>query len=335
MICDDWGDVSGASIAQEFLSEHSRWTEGLHWDLDDSLTLIERARTARQLPGLVVRNRTGRIVGWTFYLLRNEILEVGALVGRSASAIRHLLDGILACPEAELAKGLSCFVFPTSSSVRSALERRHFAVTRFPYLARSLSEDLGPEQEATTEDVDSVRLRPWREADAIGTVRLLGVAYAGSTAERCFAPHQDLGEWAQYVGQLLGSPGCGRFMPEWSVVAEERSTQAVVGVTMATRVAPDTAHIAQVAVDPGFEGQGLGGRLVRTSAQRARHDGLQRLTLLVSEDNPAANALYRRLGFQRTTEFLFASRARPARRAFLPLDRSGEVHGVVQADVPV
>ncbi len=256
MICDDWGDIETASLEREFAREHVRWAEALHWDLGESLRLIERARGARQLSGLVVRDRAGRIAGWTFYLLRNEILEVGALVGRSASATRHLLDGILASPEAELAKELSCFVFPTSPSLRSALERRHFSVTRFPYMERTLMANLDP-MPGTAPGIESVRLRSWTDADAVGTVRLLGEAYAGSPAERCFAPHKNLGEWAQYVGQLLGSPGCGTFMPDWSVIAEERSTQAVVGVVMATRVAPGTAHIAQVAIDPSLGGRGL------------------------------------------------------------------------------
>lgn len=313
----DWGDVSIETMAAALDEERGRWATHLGWDLGESLTLIERARTARHLPGLVLRDRANRVAGWTFYLLRNEILEVGAMVGRSASALRELLDGVIESPEAELAQGLSCFVFPTSPSLGSALTRRHFGVIVFPYLTRPL--DGGLRVSPANEPAAAVRVRGWSDADAVGTVRVLSSAYAGSTTERCFAPTGTLVEWAQYLGQLLGSPGCGTFVPEWSTVAEDRATRAVVGVTIATRVAPGTAHIAQVAIDPEFQGQGLGERLVCSSAALARDAASMRLTLLVSEDNAAARALYRRLGFEQTAEFIFASRARPARRAREPL----------------
>ena len=308
----DWGDVPADTMATVLDEERHRWTKQLEWDLGDSLALIERARTDRQLPGIVVRDRASRVAGWSFYLLRNEILEVGAMVGRSASVLRELLDAVFESPEAGLARGLSCFVFPTSPSLGSALTRRHFGVTAFPYLTRDLGAGLRPTSELAH---TAIRVRGWTDADAIGSVRLLCSAYAGTTTERCFAPNGELVEWAQYLGQLLGSPGCGTFVPAWSVVAEDRATRAIVGVTIATRVASRTAHIAQVAIDPEFQGRGLGERLVLESAGLARAAASTRLTLLVSEDNAAARALYRRLGFEQTAEFLFASRARPARRA--------------------
>lgn len=320
MICDDWGDVPAASVAPLFEQEHRRWMDGLHWDLQDSLALMERARTSRHLPGLVVRDRRRQLAGWTFYLLRNEVLEIGSLVGRSASAVRALLDAVIDCPEAELARRLSCFVFPTASSVRSALVRRHFEVSRFRYLARRLPTDV---QAAAWPPLGPLHIRGWNDVDAVGTVRLLANAYADESTARCFAPNGELSEWAQYVGQLLGSPGCGLFLPATSVVAEERSTRTLVGAVLATRIAADTVHLAQVAVDPGMWGRRLGARLVRTAMAAARAAGFERITLLVADENRRAQALYERLGFEATSEFLFGSRARPARRAVLEPRRTG------------
>jgi GNAT superfamily N-acetyltransferase len=51
-----------------------------------------------------------------------------------------------------------------------------------------------------------------------------------------------------------------------------------------------------VAVVDGFRGRGIGRALLEEMHERARHDGLERISLSVDPDNPA-KALYERLGY--------------------------------------
>src|SRR5213075_182362 len=78
------------------------------------------------------------------------------------------------------------------------------------------------------------------------------------------------------------------------------------GAVVVTAVGLRTAHIAQLAVDPGARGNGLGARLVCAAAAAANAQGYERLSLLVAESNAGAAALYERLGFQQTASFLAA-----------------------------
>ncbi|WP_339872450.1 GNAT family N-acetyltransferase [uncultured Brevundimonas sp.] len=64
------------------------------------------------------------------------------------------------------------------------------------------------------------------------------------------------------------------------------------------RVVADEAEILTLAVRPAARGRGQGGRLIREAASTAAAAGAGRLFLEVAEDNVAARALYRRVGFE-------------------------------------
>lgn len=57
------------------------------------------------------------------------------------------------------------------------------------------------------------------------------------------------------------------------------------------------ARIYSVVVSPAARGEGLGRRLVETAERHARDGKKALVSLEVREDNPAALALYRRLGY--------------------------------------
>lgn len=82
---------------------------------------------------------------------------------------------------------------------------------------------------------------------------------------------------------LLASPGVFALMEEDGLIL--------------CRVVADEAEILTLAVRPAARRRGLGARLTREAAAAATALGATRLFLEVAEDNPAARALYARLGF--------------------------------------
>jgi ribosomal protein S18 acetylase RimI-like enzyme len=316
MRVSDWRSVRAEVMTDLYACEHARWLATLHWDATSSWELIEAARQEGRLPGFVAHEGSGEVAGWTFFVIRDGLLQLGAVAGRRADAVRALIDAALASPEAALVRRYQAFVYPESSAVEVALKRRRFELERYLYLERPLT----PWQAAIGRD----GLRGWREDDLPGAVRLLARAYAGSPGARCFAPGGRLDEWTTYLGQLVRTPACGRFVPDESFVLERPGglDACVVG----TRLDQRTSHVAQVVVDPSRQRQGHAGRLLAASAHAAARDGAVRQTLLVAESNTSARALYAGLGFTARAAFLFADRARITRQAgrTLPTSRLPE-----------
>ncbi len=105
---------------------------------------------------------------------------------------------------------------------------------------------------------------------------------------------------AEYVGHFLARSlqhGVG-------LVAEETGTNRLVGEIHAyasgLRIFAHVFGDLTVAVDPAFQGQGIGGRLFTMLLTRVREDypAIQRVELLVRESNAGAIRLYEQLGFR-------------------------------------
>ena len=65
----DWRDLAPEHVLPLLQAERRRYVERLHWDLGPALRLVEAARVRGEVPGLVIRDGTGAIAGWAFYVL--------------------------------------------------------------------------------------------------------------------------------------------------------------------------------------------------------------------------------------------------------------------------
>lgn len=81
-----------------------------------------------------------------------------------------------------------------------------------------------------------------------------------------------------------------------SLVAVAGNPKVIVGFILGQLVA-DEAEILSVGVAPDWQGSGLGQMLVEGLARACKRGEATRLFLEVAEDNVAALALYRKLGF--------------------------------------
>ncbi len=99
---------------------------------------------------------------------------------------------------------------------------------------------------------------------------------------------------AELVPALRAFPG--------AAVLLARAGAVPVGVAVcftgfSTFRARPLTNVHDLAVVPGWRGRGIGRRLLAAVEALARARGHCKITLEVREDNPAAMALYRRLGF--------------------------------------
>ena len=309
MTCQDWRDVTPGEVAALMDAERRRWLETLRWDMTAPFAIVEQGRRAGHVPGWIARDARGAAEGWTYYILHDGTLQIGGIVASRPAVVRRLIDAIMRSTEADLARRLSCFVFPEGPSIASAFERQRFAMSETRYLLKTL------EREAS--DVQPVPrgIRAWRDTDLAPTVRLLAAAYRGIPGASCFAPDGGLDQWAQYTGQLTRVPACGTFDPALSFVATSASSTEILGIVMTTRLSDDTAHVAQIAVAPSARRSGLARQLLGASFAAAANASLTSVTLMVDTGNLAASNLYSHLGFTERARFAYGRRAARTRVA--------------------
>ena len=208
--------------------------------------------------------------------------------------------------QAEETLGLRGFVYDQAIGLRNALARHGVTSSPFLYL-------LGRSHGQTPESMDDVvslsiahrpparvDMRPWAHSDADDTARLLRESYGASGA--LFAPGNTQAEWREYVSTLVEQTGCG-------VLSHELSRAVTIGgrlqaVALVTMLGTGTAHLAQLAVDPGLRRHGVARALAADVFTGAARAGYVRMSLLVASENDAARSLYRSLGLGERGRFL-------------------------------
>jgi ribosomal-protein-alanine N-acetyltransferase len=138
-----------------------------------------------------------------------------------------------------------------------------------------LPERTGPSDERG--DAPTVRISPMRRRHIRSILKIEDVVYPRPWAASVFASEID---------QV---PGARRYY----VAHIGRRLVGYGGLL----VAPDSAHITNVAVDPGFRRQGIATRVLLALARDAIERGSPALTLEVRVGNDGARELYQRFGF--------------------------------------
>lgn len=123
-----------------------------------------------------------------------------------------------------------------------------------------------------------------------------------------------------------------------ALIAIDVKTGVAVGVARYVRVAPRTAELAVTVVDE-WQGRGVGWRLLRLLARRARREGVDRfIAVTVAGNQPALRLLDRLADATRSgrdTHLELGARVRPRWRRLRPRRRRGrQTLSTVQALTP-
>jgi ribosomal protein S18 acetylase RimI-like enzyme len=291
-----WREIPASRFARIFGEERHRWLSGLHWDFSDALTDVERARVIGQLPGFVALDGD-RIAGWSYHLTHRNAMLLGHVSASDREATRLLIEATLASDEARATTSTIAFGFFDAVGVEEELGRAGLLVEPYAYLSRDLTQPIEPARRDCA---------PYDLAANRAVARLLQGAYLTSPPNRPFAIGGSDPEWIEYVTQLTYGNGCGVFDPASSVIREGNGL--LDGVALISAISSGTAHLCQLAVNPGARRIGLGVDLLAAACARARQNGRVRMTLTVASSNTAALGLYRRFGFTDLARFTFARR---------------------------
>jgi ribosomal protein S18 acetylase RimI-like enzyme len=289
----DWRDADPADTQVLYAREQEYWVRELAWDASTAWREIEQARVTWGLPGYLAIDSARTLRGWAYYLPEGETVHLGGVVADTREATAGLLD---ACLESAMRPPrparVSCFLPSRAEGFEDALCERGFTCEHYRYLSRPI-----------TAGDDSGNADTWTAGDLLPAAALLRDAYGDEG--RHFAPRGTPAEWEQYIRSLVERPGCGVIEP--SVTRVVRNGTALQALVLATRIAPGTLHLPQVAVHPSRRREGLAQKLVEEACRAAAARGIKQATLLVAESNASARALYEKIGFTDTSAFIAAT----------------------------
>jgi ribosomal protein S18 acetylase RimI-like enzyme len=299
----DWRSMPADSMTSLYAAEAERWS-ALDWSTSTPWEQLECARRVGAVSGLVALDNAGQIAGWTAFHTRNRMLQVSIFHATSEAVTSMLLEQALSAQRLSFVGGVTFFAPTTAPGLTAALRRKGLAVDRYWYLGREVAR-LSPPPPLSD-------VRKWRHDDVPATADLLARAYDPRVESRPFVPEGGREQWLDYVEALTRGGGCGPLVPEASLCIPAGPNR-LLAVALVTRIAPSTAHLAQLVVDPMSRRRRLATQLIALVSSAAAQVGCARLTLLVAGSNRPARALYEDGRFQPIGSFVSAGALQPRR----------------------
>jgi len=308
----DLRQLSSWQLDPLLAEEAQQWREELRWDYRASTDLIKKFIDGRSLTGSAILEG-GRPVGYAFYVLEDH----KGLVGGLFVSPRY--------PQQELSQRLLADTLSTLHGIPK-LERIEAQLIPFGYeLDRVLSEygfrlhmrqfmiaPLGVNRDYEFDVVPGLIqggpgagliLERWEHRYFEAGARLIQLAYANHVDGEINDQYRSESGALRFLKNIIVLPGCGQFQPEASFVLRAPHANHLVGVILNSRVAEGVGHTTQICAMPGYQGNGLGRRLMEASLQALRVRRYTTVSLTVTSGNLRAVRLYERLGFKTVKKF--------------------------------
>lgn len=296
--------VQVSELEEIFQEEICLWRDQLFWDLTPAIELIRRYIFANSLPGYVLRDTNGSILGYSYYVVSRPVGYIGNLFLRTGQAdeekYRRLLEPTLASLKSwSDVTRIECQVFSFNCDFSPLFRRHSFQIMKRYFMVLPV-EETGPYEPQPCRE--GFRVSRWDRSFFFPAAEVIFDSYVGSPDANLCRDYQSLEGCVRFLRNLVDHPGCGTFMPETSYVVTDPAGE-VAAVLVTSRISDDTGMIPQVSVKRKYQERGLGTVLLKTYLCASREHGLKRISLSVSESNQRAYKLYLRLGFHPLREF--------------------------------
>jgi ribosomal protein S18 acetylase RimI-like enzyme len=295
-------------------TEAREWEKRLRWDYRSSTELLLQYLDSRILPGFVALDR-GRVCGFTFCVYEGHKAVVGdafAVASEPSQALhisQTLLHQLLQLLEHSpgIRRIESQLLLYDSGSVDEVFLKSGFVMYPRLFMEFDLrfqgSHEHEGENHSQIERSTHVELVRWSAEHYQAAAELIHEAYSGHIDARINDQYCSLHGSLRFLHNIVRFPGCGVFDANASWILLDKSSGALVGMILCSRVAKDVAHITQLCVVPSFRGRGLGRMLLKHCASQLAVSNFSAITLTVTEANRQAVTLYEELGFSTRQRF--------------------------------
>ncbi|HEY8669907.1 MAG TPA: GNAT family N-acetyltransferase [Terriglobales bacterium] len=298
----DLRHFSSADLRPLLESEIKVWADLLCWDYSGSAEMILRYMDAKFLPGYAAVSR-GQVFGYSFFVYENNKGVIGDLFVRDGEngADRHEVERRLLTHVIETLQQS-----PGVHRIEAQLLAHETGAAAKPFVAQGFSRHarlfmvlpLNGMQTWEKKLSPEVEIRRWTEHDYQSSASVITAAYRNHVDSEINDQYRTLSGSLRFLNNIVRFPGCGTFDPESSFVAVDRSSHALVGVVLCSRVRHDVGHVTQICVLPEYRAHGLGRLLMAATVHNLKQRKFSVLSLTVTEANLRAVELYRHLGFE-------------------------------------
>lgn len=289
-----------ASELEPLLEEElATWRARFRWDFESSAELVRRFVESRALNGCALRI-AGQVVGYAYYVCEEHkgligdlyVLEKFATAELEAMLLDAVVEGLRATPMV--------------GRIEAQLLMMRYTPQRWPV---GTPFDRHPRLFLQVDLKEATRLRPgkapksfvferWREHWLDEAARLIADSYSGHMDAEINDQYRTVEGARRFLGNITQYPGCGTFSESASWIAFDPETRELRGMVLTSKVAPEIGHITQICTAPVVRGEGIGYELLRKALDVFRREGMEQVSLTVTEGNQAAVKLYESTGFE-------------------------------------
>ncbi len=298
--------LRGADLSPLLAEEATVWRRALHWDFEPSADLVCRYLDMHALSGFALWANQ-RIAGYCYYVVDEAKALVGDLFVSDPEAVpdaeHQLLHTVLSDimssrritrVEAQLMMLRRPIDLARLRSVfpQVAVETfpRHLLLARLPAAASGAA-------------FHDITFSAWSESFSSLAARLISACYQGHTDSRINDQYSEQTGAMRFLANIVQYPGCGVFYEPASIVAFDRPTGTLVGLSLASRVGTTTGHVTQICVAPWAQRRGIGRELMLRSLDGLARGGCNEASLTVTAANTPAVEMYQQMGFQTLRDF--------------------------------
>ncbi|MGA2356646.1 MAG: GNAT family N-acetyltransferase, partial [Terriglobales bacterium] len=304
----DLRHFSSADLRPLLEDEIAMWGRLLSWDYTTSAEMILRYMDAKILPGYAAIER-GNIFGYSFFVYEQNKGVIGDLFVRNGARGGGREGGAHEIGQHEVEEKLLTHVIETLQQspgihrVEAQLLAQTTGEVARPFVQQGFSRhprvfmnfDIGKHPQTAPVLPAQFEIRPWAEAEYQSAAALITAAYRGHVDSEINDQYRTLTGSLRFLNNIVRFPGCGTFDPQASFVIHERRTRTLAGLILCSQVRPDVGHITQVCVLPEYRSAGLGAVMMAASTRNLRGRGFRFISLMVTEANDRAIALYKRI----------------------------------------
>lgn len=309
----DLRQLSSRQLEPLLAEEARQWEEELRWDYQASVELIKKFVDARSLTGSAILEN-GRPVGYAFYVLEEHKGLVGGLFvsprySQQELSHRLLTDTLTTLNGIPKLDRVEAQLIPFGYALDEVLTEYGFRL----YQRQFMIAPLAPANNMEAIDVlpgliregpgEGLVLDRWDHRYFEPCARLIQLAYANHVDGEINDQYRSESGALRFLKNIIILPGCGQFLPEASFVLRPPHAGYLAGVILTSRVSGGVGHTTQICAMPGYQGRGLGRRLMEASMQALRVRGFSAVSLTVTSGNERAVRLYEKLGFATVKKF--------------------------------